>query len=864
MFPRHFLLPMLLTAGIGTTLAQQPDSVQLKGVPGYANIAIGAHHRADDGALVSPFNLGIFGCVDSLRGMQVAVFSAITARDMSGLDIGGLYALGGGNVSGVQVGGLVNSVARTMHGVQLGGVSNVAGQLHGVQVAAFSNISCQPMRGLQIASITNISMGVKRGMQVAGISNISNGYMRGLQLGTYNYADTLNGSQVGLINVAVSHPRGVQVGLVNYSRDTEARKIGLVNINPTTDIDVMLYGGNTSKLNMAMRFRNRSTYSIVGIGTHYMGLDKKFSGALSYRLGQYFPVGRRWTISGDLGLAHVETFEENSRSKPERLYSLQARINADYQINKTLGAFASVGYANTRHYGSDRLFEDKLIAELGVSVGYGHHNRQNTAMERRMEREDSLRNALGRIGLTLPGNGDSRFALPVKKRYWTAAAEATGINLLVFSFDRFVMNEDFAQVNIHTIRDNFKRGFVWDNDPFATNLFAHPYHGNLYFNSARSNGLTFWESVPYAIGGSLMWEMLAECEPPAINDWLATSMGGTCIGEITNRISRLILDDSKRGGARFLREAAAFLVNPMQGLNRLMRGEATRVRSSHHLYHDHDRIPVSLALSLGDRYLADDGGLFRGEHNPYVNVNLEYGDVLCDEENKPYDFFAASVTLGLSGNQPLLNTAHLLGRLWGAPIYAGKEVDAQLGIYQHFNFYNSEPVKDGTSLTPYRISEAVAFGPGMVYRFHPSGSLSHIEQRIFLDGIVLGGSKSDYYNVIDRDYNMGSGYSFKTQTCMVFPRVGSFTFKADYYRIFTWKGYETKDLEGENPLYYNVQGDKSNAELLVLNPAFCFNLKGGMAVALSGSYFIRKTRYSYHNDVQANTFEIKAGLVCQF
>ncbi|MCD7927124.1 MAG: DUF3943 domain-containing protein [Bacteroides sp.] len=134
-----------------------------------------------------------------------------------------------------------------------------------------------------------------------------------------------------------------------------------------------------------------------------------------------------------------------------------------------------------------------------------------------------------------------------KKHPWRAAAETFGMNVGVWAFDRYVMNEDFANISIHTIRRNIKNGFVWDNDQFSTNLFAHPYHGNLYFNAARSNGLTFWESAPYAFAGSLMWEIAAEVEPPAINDLMATTIGGIALGEMTHRMSSLVLDDSKRG-----------------------------------------------------------------------------------------------------------------------------------------------------------------------------------------------------------------------------------------------------------------------------------------------------------------------------
>ncbi len=841
---RHIFSLILLSVPALTVGAQT------RSVPHYANVALGDVRHTSDSTATASFNLGLFSAVDTLTGFQTGLFSSVVRADMRGFGLGGLISTVGRDARGVTLGGFVNSVGGVMRGVQIGGVSNIARSLRGVQIAALSNISNTPLRGLQLGGVTNISMGVSRGVQLSALVNVCSSTMHGFQLAPYNYADTLHGLQLGLINVALRRPRGLQVGLVNYSRDADQRKVGLVNISPLTDIDVLLSAGNTTKFNAALRFRNRHTYSIVGMGTHYMGLDKRFSGALYYRVGPYLRLSPRWTLGADLGFSHIETFEHNSQSKPEHLYSLQTTLNADYRLTPVLGLFASVGYADTRRYGSHQRYEHKFVGNIGLSVAYNRHRAMRPAKSSD-DRSDALSLS----------DADPRFALPMKKHYWLAAAQATAVNALVFSFDRFVMNEDFAQVNIHTIRDNFKTGFVWDNDPFSTNLFAHPYHGSLYFNSARSNGLDFWESVPYAVGGSLMWELFAECEPPAINDLMATSMGGVAIGEITGRLSRLVLNDRTRGFSRFAREALAFIVNPMQGINRLVRGDATRVRHDHYLYHDYNRMPVHLDVSLGARYLADDGALFRGEHNPYVKIYLEYGDALGDTENKPYDYFTASLTLGLSANQPLLNQARLLGRLWAAPLYAGHNIEAQFGIFQHFSFYNSEPVKDGTSLTPYRISEAVSFGPGMIYRFHNAGNLARLEQRLFANGIILGGSKSDYYNVIDRDYNMGSGFSLKSNTSMAFQRLGLFALNIEYYRIYTWRGYEDRDLSDRGPLYYNVQGDRSSAELMVLSPLFRFRLGGNVSAELSGSYFMRTTRYKYHPDVRSNTFEIKVGLM---
>ena len=448
-----------------------------------------------------------------------------------------------------------------------------------------------------------------------------------------------------------------------------------------------------------------------------------------------------------------------------------------------------------------------------------------------------------------------------KRGYWLAAAEVIGINAFVQCFDRFVLDAEYAQINLHTIHHNLKTGFVWDNDQFSTNLFAHPYHGGLYFNAARSNGLNFWQSVPYAFGGSLMWETMCEIEPPAINDLMATTIGGIAIGEVTYRVSDLIYDDSKRGMARFWREFLGTLVCPIRGLNRIIRGEAWRVRrDGGGRYHGYDRLPVTLSLSAGMRYLADDNAMFRGETNPYVNVGLVYGDPYDETTNRPYDYFTADVTFGLSSNQPLISGIHLLGQLWSAPVYSDNGMQAEFGLFQHFNYYDSQPVKEGTSLVPFRISEAASVGPGLIYRFPAVGNLARLEQRIFLSGILLGGSLSDYYSFIDRDYNMGSGYSVKVHTMMDFGRFGRFMLGADYYNIFTWKGYESHDPATIDPLYLNAQGDKGSALLFVLTPRLQLTLTDNLSLDFSTSYYLRETHYSYHDDVRAHTFTAQLGL----
>ena len=749
------------------------------------------------------------------------------------------------------------SAQDTVKGFQFGLISSVTTEGgYGFQFGGVSNTSGHTFNGLQIGGVSSITQGMDKGLQMSSILNISSKRMNGWQMGTVNYADSLNGAQIGIFNVTRKHPQGWQVGLVNLSYDSIGHKIGLVNINPATHIDLMTYAGSSTKMNLAARFRNRSTYNVIGVGTHFMGLDSKFSGAVFYRLGQYAQLSPKWSLSGDVGYYHVETFSKNNNDKPERLYSLQARINADYQISSKIGAFASVGWGVTRYYDRNETYRNRPLVELGLT--YRQPRNQHDSWKRAWDEKRS------KIVFT-----DSTMALPEPKRYWQAAAEATGINVGVQLFDRYALNSDFAQTTLNSLKRNFTDGMVWDNDFFITNLFAHPYHGNLYFNAARSNGLSFWESAPYALGGSLMWEFLGETEPPAINDIIATTCGGIAIGEMTHRLSRTVLDDRDRGGSRFLREAAATIINPIQGLHRIFSGDAWRVRRDHYRYHDFSKIPVDMSFSVGWRYLADNGALFRGIHAPYVNITLMYGTPVDGERHTtPYDFFDLEMNAAFGGGQPFVNTLNIVGRLWSTPILDKKDMAGEFGIYQHFNYYDAKPIEDGSELTPYRISEAAGFGPGFILSLPQTGAMTKLEQRIFMSGILLGGTKSDYFNVIERDYNMGSGFSVKSKTQIEFGKFGRFMLNAKYFRIYTWKGYEDKDLQafadGTKDLHYlNVQGDRSNAMLLVVNPVMEIHLAKQWSITLSGAYYSRRTFYKYHDMVKANTFETKLGLTCR-
>ena len=339
--------------------------------------------------------------------------------------------------------GFVN-IADSIKGVQLSPVSNIAEHPSGLQLSGSSNVAYDGMTGMQLSALSNIVIGKANGLQLTGFTNQNVGTLKGVQLAFSNKTDTLNGVQIGIFNIMRDYQKGVQVGLVNYSHDTQSKRYGLINVNPNTHIDLMAFAGTSSKANMALRFRNRSTYNIIGAGTHYMGLDDKFSGTVFYRIGQYFNLTPKLSLSGDVGFFHIETFQEHSTDAPERLYSLEGRLNLDYQLNKKWGVFGTVGYGDTRYYSHNKSFRHRMIGEVGLTY---HYNGFNGEKERSLHLHSDE---------DMTGGDDSRFALTPKPNLLRTAAMITALNAFVNRWDTWVLNEEFSRISLNSIEHNFR------------------------------------------------------------------------------------------------------------------------------------------------------------------------------------------------------------------------------------------------------------------------------------------------------------------------------------------------------------------------------------------------------------------------
>ncbi len=462
---------------------------------------------------------------------------------------------------------------------------------------------------------------------------------------------------------------------------------------------------------------------------------------------------------------------------------------------------------------------------------------------------DSLSSPTDSLGVKLD------IAPPAKKRPWMAGVEVVATDAFFHLVTRFIVREDYAQIGWRDIQNNFKVGFMWDNDEFETNIFSHPYQGGLYFNAARSLGLNFWESAPYALLGSAIWELFLETQPPSINDILSTPLGGMAFGEVTHRLSSLVLNGRARGWERVWRELAATALNPIRGVNRVITGEAWRVGPR---YVDEESTkPYGIRLNVGYRLLDYSNSNEYPAHMPSFDVGIRYNNPFAIEGNIPFEYFDFRMMFNFAPPHPVLGEINLSAPLWGRGNCFSRGSKAFVGIFQNFNYYNSGALsKREIEKIPFRITEAVAYGPGAMVDFQltPQTTLS---LNGYASGVVLGGAFCDYYDFHDRDYNMGSGYSLRLNGNLSLRQRLELAWNVEHIHLFTWKGYEHKPYKTLNPHYIDAQGAVGNSRMQVINLRGGYFFKPSMGISAEVGWRTRQSYYRYFPDVKASAFEIR-------
>jgi hypothetical protein len=340
---------------------------------------------------------------------------------------------------------------------------------------------------------------------------------------------------------------------------------------------------------------------------------------------------------------------------------------------------------------------------------------------------------------------ETTVAAPTKPKPLLTLGEVVGLNTLIWSYDRYLRqngeNPGF-KIGFNSWEENFKNGFEWDDNSFSTNQYAHPYHGNMYFNAARSNGYDFWTSVPFVFTGSFLWEYMYETHHPSYNDWIATSVGGTTLGEMLYRLSDLVLDNRATGSGRRWREFGGLVLDPVRGFNRIISGEATRVGPN-----PAGHRPEYLAVRFdgGLRTLGVDHVYDTDTTRTYLAIQGQYGDMFRGNPKKPFDAFDFGVNINF-GEANVLGSVQTRGLLYADHLHKSPTTEHMLGLFLNFDYHNTNA---------YTIGGQSA-GAGIISRFHKT-FLGEIETQAHLNTVFLGGVSSDYATYTGRSYDYGPG-----------------------------------------------------------------------------------------------------------
>jgi hypothetical protein len=383
------------------------------------------------------------------------------------------------------------------------------------------------------------------------------------------------------------------------------------------------------------------------------------------------------------------------------------------------------------------------------------------------------------------------------KRYswWIPTVRIVSANVASWAMNRYLFKEDWTSSGIHDWRNSFNKGPEWDVDGFGINFIGHPHSGSYYHNIARSNGYSYWQTLPFTIWGSLTWEYLGENTRPSYNDMINTPISGMFLGEIFYRISSNILDDRSRGAERVFREIAAGIVSPTRALNRLTQGKLTRITTKE----VYQKEPLNITINAGAQRINNGTDFGTGGTNVHAMIQLDYGDPFETRQRKAFDVFRLRVEGSIGSEQKLVENVNGYGFLFGRNI---KKERSLLAAFQHFDYWNNN-VFEVASL---------AFGGGLISKI-PVAKHSNIYSTIHLGLVPLAGNNTHFGpDTSDfRHYNYGGGFQAKGEGTFNLNKWATIGFTGFYYWIHTYDGIPGNSLVGILKPYITVRIFKSLA-----------------------------------------------------
>jgi hypothetical protein len=369
-----------------------------------------------------------------------------------------------------------------------------------------------------------------------------------------------------------------------------------------------------------------------------------------------------------------------------------------------------------------------------------------------------------------------------KYPWYVPAAKVVLSDATNWAINRFVFHFDFANISAKTWQYNLTHGWEWDNDHFGTNFIGHPYSGSLYFNIARSNGYSYWGSIPYAIEGSLIWEYFGENTKPSKNDIINTPFSGLLLGEILYRISSNVLDDRATGANRVWREILAAVISPQRALNRLAQGKTFR----HTTKEVYQKEPLNITFSGGIHKINDNNKFGTGQTNGVFDLQFDYGDPFEVRNRKPFDVFRFRTESSFGLSKKIVGNVLGYGILFGKNVVKG-ENGLLVGGFQYFDYWNNKVFELGS----------LGFGAGIISKI-PVRKKSGLYSSLHLAVVPLAGNNTGFGPDTSkfRDYNFGGGLESKIEETFHIGTFADIGFTGYYYWLQNYENQKGKSIIG--------------------------------------------------------------------
>lgn len=411
-----------------------------------------------------------------------------------------------------------------------------------------------------------------------------------------------------------------------------------------------------------------------------------------------------------------------------------------------------------------------------------------------------------------------------------ASITTTASNIALNRVNRYILpsGREWADVSWASWKENLRHTPEWDWDLFTTNWFAHPYAGSMYYNSARTVGLSYWQSAGYTIAGTAMWEYFGEILPPSLNDFYTNILGGFHLGEVIYRLSENLLDDRSFGKKRRNKEILNFFVNPIGEANRLLFG----MTNDHFFHRNHIHNELKMNLSFMGLQILHSSMSSQQQLFPLIELDIAYGSLDEGEQKiNPFDIFWFKAWMRFDKRNISNENAFPLPywNLRSSAILHGKRTILEqkirlVGVFQDYDYIKTENYELGS----------LGFSGGWI--------ISHDKEHFGLNlivnigGIALGASSSQALDLVKpevpdafRDYTMGSGYLAKWQMTMEFKSLGKIKMGYDHWKMWV------------------ISGPSGSEQVHLTDLEYMYPISNKIMFGLAHNLYIRKGKYFIEN-----------------